>query len=238
MPQVRKIDGDNITKAAAFYAGGASMAEIAWHFQCSLTAVSNALERAGVKRRKRLHQMRLTTHKRMGRLKDRIRAHVAPDQNTGCWNFIGPLQPNGYAKITYRRKTYWFHRLAYQAYYGVIPEGKEVRHRCDNRKCGNPMHLLTGTRTENMQDAVARGRIARGERLAAKRRGEKSNFAKLNWEQVGEIRDRNAAGESNEALAAEYRVSVDNIRRITRFCTWKTGIGVGIGNISDLSRST
>lgn len=50
------------------------------------------------------------------------------------------------------------HRWAYTLKKGAIPKGLDVRHTCDVRTCFNPRHLITGTRKDNMQDMVARGR--------------------------------------------------------------------------------
>jgi len=35
----------------------------------------------------------------------------------------------------------------------------DICHTSDNRKCINPSHLFEGTRKENMQDAVTKGRL-------------------------------------------------------------------------------
>jgi hypothetical protein len=48
--------------------------------------------------------------------------------------------------------------VAYAALTGPIPDGSDVRHDCDNPPCVNPDHLRTGTRSDNMQDCVQRGR--------------------------------------------------------------------------------
>lgn len=84
---------------------------------------------------------------------------------TGCMEYQGSLQPNGYTKVTVDRVSHWTHRFVYAALVGPIPDGLDVRHKCDNRKCINPKHLTPGTRLENMGDAVSRGRQAKGERL-------------------------------------------------------------------------
>ena len=44
-------------------------------------------------------------------------------------------------------------------------DGFDVCHSCDNRKCINPSHLFLGSRLDNMQDAVSKGRQARGKML-------------------------------------------------------------------------
>lgn len=53
------------------------------------------------------------------------------------------------------------HRFIYETLIGPIPDGKVVRHQCDNRACINPEHLLLGTSYDNSQDMVSRNRQAR-----------------------------------------------------------------------------
>ena len=73
------------------------------------------------------------------------------------------------------------HRLAYEFFYGAIPAGMVIRHRCDNPPCCNPHHLVLGTQADNVRDAVERKRVAREFALPQ---------TKLSDEQVREIRQR------------------------------------------------
>lgn len=81
-----------------------------------------------------------------------------------CWEWQG-AKLSGYGRVPLgRRAQYAFaHRMAYQIAVGPIPEGLCVLHSCDNRPCCNPGHLHTGTRGDNIREAVERNRQARGE---------------------------------------------------------------------------
>jgi hypothetical protein len=56
------------------------------------------------------------------------------------------------------RKHDYAHRVAYELFYGPIPEGQVVRHKCDYGLCCNPAHLLVGTQADNLADMRSRGR--------------------------------------------------------------------------------
>jgi hypothetical protein len=59
-----------------------------------------------------------------------------------CWVWIGQ-HARGYGsfKPSKTSRTYLAHRVAYQLYGGVIPEGYDLHHNCDNPPCVNPAHL-------------------------------------------------------------------------------------------------
>jgi hypothetical protein len=64
------------------------------------------------------------------------------DERTGCWNWRGKLDKDGYPS---KRQ----HRRFYESKHGPIPEGLTIDHRCENRRCVNPDHLEPLTLTEN-----------------------------------------------------------------------------------------
>jgi hypothetical protein len=83
----------------------------------------------------------------------------------GCWEWTGYRTRAGYGQIGNGRKLVAAHRAAWASANGEIPAGMLVRHRCDNPPCCRPDHLELGTNQDNVQDAVDRGRTARGLRL-------------------------------------------------------------------------
>ena len=90
----------------------------------------------------------------------RVMQKVEVDDN-GCWIFMGATDSNGYGKVSMhregkRRITERTHRIMYMAVYGPIPNDLVVRHKCDVKRCCNPFHLETGTKSDNMYDWIHR----------------------------------------------------------------------------------
>lgn len=83
---------------------------------------------------------------------------------SGCWEMGGfrnkswGKQSEGYGYMSYRGKNTPAHRLSYFLHHGVHPGKMDVMHKCDNPPCINPDHLQLGTRKENINDALNKGR--------------------------------------------------------------------------------
>lgn len=90
---------------------------------------------------------------------ERLKSKVIVDPRTGCWLFQGFLHPKaGYGEFCYRGKKMRAHRAAYIIFKGPIPDGFDVCHSCDVRRCLNPDHLWAGTNEQNLHDASDKGR--------------------------------------------------------------------------------
>lgn len=77
---------------------------------------------------------------------------------SGCWLFQGNLTNGGYGLVNAESKSQLAHRVSYAHFYGGIPDGLFVLHRCDVRSCCNPHHLFLGTHQDNMDDMIKKGR--------------------------------------------------------------------------------
>lgn len=89
-------------------------------------------------------------------------------------------------------------------------------HSCDNPPCVNPAHLSAGTRDDNMQDCVAKGR-----HVSRPPRGEAHRDHVLTASDVREIRVARAAGVAVRELVQRYGVSDTRIRKIAARKAWR-----------------
>jgi hypothetical protein len=149
-----------------------------------------------------------------GSPKERLARLSTKNAMTGCVEFVGYLNGDGYGRFYYDGKRALSHRASFNIHCGGIPEDKQVLHHCDNPCCVNPEHLFLGTIDDNVQDMVAKGR-ARGVR------GVRHHKAKLNPEKAFEIRWRAAYGEQHKDIAASFGVTRSLVGMIARNTIWQ-----------------
>ncbi len=86
------------------------------------------------------------------------------DKTGPCWNWTATKNNWGYGQFYEESAHILAHKWAYKTFIGPIPKGSVIRHSCDNPSCVNPQHLSLGTRQDNVDDAVKRGRLAKGDK--------------------------------------------------------------------------
>lgn len=149
--------------------------------------------------------------------------YVLPEPNSGCWLWTGPLNWNGYGRVTVGpRKRVRAHRFSYEVHKGPIPDGLQVLHKCDVPCCVNPEHLLLGTFADNMNDKMRKGRQARGAKLSAVRKatvplGQANHASRLTEVQVRAII---ADARSGRLIARDYGTTQQHISRLKRGLRW------------------
>ena len=139
------------------------------------------------------------------------------NKTSSCWLWTGAVFGHGYGQLTRNKRHFTAHRFSWLMHYGPIPATTDVCHLCDIPACVNPGHLFLGTRKDNMADMVKKGRQSRVSRA----RGENNAHAKLNADQVREIRKQLVRGVSEASLATAFSVGVLNINRIKRRVIWR-----------------
>lgn len=99
---------------------------------------------------------------------DRVLARSATSLITGCIEWTGPVNGDGYARIyDYRARRYVpIHRLAYEERVGPIPDGLTIDHLCRNTRCSNPGHLEPVTIQENLARKPPQSHCKRGHTLS------------------------------------------------------------------------
>jgi HNH endonuclease len=84
-------------------------------------------------------------------------SHIDTSDNDGCWLWTAHRSPDGYGQAHIKRHPLRAHRLMWYLVHGD-PGDLKVLHACDNPPCVNPNHLFIGTNSDNMFDAVDKGR--------------------------------------------------------------------------------
>lgn len=140
-----------------------------------------------------------------------------------CWPWIAHVDRHGYGGFSLGGKTIKSHRVS-AAIDGRDPGALCVLHSCDNPPCCNPHHLFVGTQTENIADATAKGRMARGDtngnrtKPESRPRGESHTNAKLTEANVAVIR---SSEKPQHLLANEFGVSVTTISYVQNRKKWR-----------------
>lgn len=154
------------------------------------------------------------------RIKRRIQKNIkltkTPDFETEHWVWQKALTKYGYGKLgiqnTFPMTAATAHRGAYQVFNDIILSKKiQVRHKCQEKRCCNPLHLEEGTNKQNAEDRIRDGKSAKGS---------KNPKAKITEEKAREIKASKGDGTVTER-SERFGVSYQMVNLIDRGITWK-----------------
>lgn len=133
--------------------------------------------------------------------------HVNVRGDDECWPWISIHGKPRLTRPSFRigGTSFSSAQISYLINNGKISHGHVVCHSCDNPICVNPTHLFSGTQSDNMKDACAKGRKSG------------PNTCLHNRENVSVLtRERMKKGVTIERLAFESNLSVATIRNLER----------------------
>ena len=140
-----------------------------------------------------------------------IQANVDIKQ-TDCLLWPFGKTSKGYGSLRLQGKTIHAHRAMCLLAHGDPPPNTEVAHSCGVKACVNPTHLRHASSKENASDMILHGKS-----LAE----EKSPRAKLNADQVREIRSLVASCSLTQAEAARtFGVSAAAVSLVVKRKNW------------------
>ena len=148
-----------------------------------------------------------TCGKEAERFWPKVDKSAGPD---ACWIWKGAVTSKwGYGCFLMGGRVLGAHRVAW-----ILTNGDPgelcVLHKCDNRVCVNPAHFFLGTKKDNSQDKMRKGRHPIGERAPQ---------AKLTEAQVREIRALYRPGNGRE-LGRRFGVKQSTISYIITRRHW------------------
>ncbi len=136
--------------------------------------------------------------------------------SSDCWYFSGYIDQLGYGRLTVLSENK-AHRVSWKLFYGDIPKGKKVLHKCDIRNCVNPEHLFLGTQSDNVNDMVSKKRN-KSPGLSK----EKNRMSKLTMEKVLEMRSLYEKGNlSYSKIGKLFSISQMTAYRAINLQSWK-----------------
>jgi hypothetical protein len=179
---------------------------------------------------------------------EKLLARIVCEPGDGCWR-IPTQRRDRYPQAVVGGIHARLHVLAYELTRGPLGE-RYALHSCDDRcppgdvtyrSCLRPSHVWAGTQLDNMRDASAKGRTARGAEHGAKVSaaanhgddhwthrmtellpwGEKSHFAKYAANDVERVCAMRASGMTLPQIVEATGISKSQVSRMYRGETWR-----------------
>jgi hypothetical protein len=128
-----------------------------------------------------------------------------------CWISTKVPSQNGYPYTRIQNRQTTIARVIFAHLNHPIEKGQVLRHTCDQKKCINPKHMLLGSVSDNVRDAVKRG-------LNPKE--ETHGMAKLRFSDIQAIRTLSANGFAGSYIAKLFGISKSSVSKILQGKHW------------------
>jgi hypothetical protein len=147
-------------------------------------------------------------------LKEAIKHPPADGAKCMEWPYAADVLGYGYLSSSYGEKR--VHRLAYILHYGpMLPGPWCICHKCDNPRCFRPSHLFLGTKNDNTQDCIRKGR-----RIYPDHHGEAHSQSRLTEAQIREINTLYLSGKDKADIARQFGISRSHLKNISNRHRW------------------
>jgi len=134
------------------------------------------------------------------------------DKSGYCWEWLAYKDKEGYGQFQIGHKSFKAHRISYLLSIGPITEDMFICHHCDNPGCVRPSHLFMGTQTDNMRDAIVKGRV--------NVLGINNGRSKLTERDIYEIRRICSFGIEQKLVSKMWLISPSHVCRIVNRKKW------------------
>ncbi len=162
------------------------------------------------------HRLTMPESKQAKILQDRSSfwSRVELREPNQCWHWRGGCD-KGYGRFYSRHLGGYVraHRAAWILTHGPLSAGIVVCHDCDTPACVNPKHLFIGSSKDNVDDAMAKGRMKNY-------RGEKHINSKLTRFEVVEVRRLCAAKVDQRLIGRMFRIGQATVSDIYKRRSW------------------
>ena len=145
-----------------------------------------------------------------------------------CWPWLGAIQKQtGYGAFRLHGTVVTANRAVLELISGFDMNGLVARHKCDNRGCVNPSHLEPGTQAENVNDAVIRGRLCKGQaRVDAALNSKSVALRKMTEEEAFSAFKMVEGGQSRREVGAQFGVTKGAIDKMMSGDSWSHITGI------------
>jgi hypothetical protein len=131
-----------------------------------------------------------------------------PDSDCKVWT--GTLDRNGYGQFSYNSKKVSAHRFIFVMLKNNgdwLDKSIVVRHTCDNKKCTEISHLVSGSFSDNLNDAYERGLRVKKSELPYCKNGHERKDNNVSWSSDGYMRCKACARESTRRKRERLKVA-------------------------------